>query len=1013
MHAPRTATGRRRAATVAASIVVALGATTLSAMPALADETTSVVSESLSSWYLGETRSAGHNVLVGAGLHVWTDPSDNGNQQSKAAAYRAISVPLADLGEPSIDFASYSGVRPSIQLGVDKDGNGTWDGYVVGEPWAYGDGNWWSSKSFGIASGAGYTSFGTLAQFSAANPDAVVTSFGYSLGSGVVGDAVISKISVANVDYTFRLPTTQPCTTTARALVSTEKSPRGWDFSQSGTGGSSTYVADGLRVATVAPQGSQSKAAGYVATSFALKDAGVPTMDYTSHSGERPGLQMTISLDGAWNGNLVYEPLFDRWWGTRAIPGVPAGPNPGYQKAFGTLDEILAGSQGHEIRVIAVGYSLGANAIGDATIHSITAGCTTYTFSAQKYPTAFEPITRADVATERNTRGWVAGGAGQVEYVDGGVKLSVPGDWAEAWIEHDYDGDLASLGDVVDFAASSEQFVGLHVLTAKGEITFEKDASYAGKWWSTSDFGVDSSWYPSFATLDDFVTANPGLQVSKVRLLYTNAVEASTVIASATFGGVTHAFTAAATSSISASAPAVRVGTAGELAVHVDGGASIPTGAVTVTGAWTASADLVAGRATLTVPSSLPAGSHVVTLSYTGDDATKPSTATMTVEVVKYVGLLAAVGGTVQQGDTFALPVVVMAPGAGSTAGHVTVTDGATVVGQGEIVDGQVTVPVSGLPLGTRTLDIAYAGNAQVAEATTTAQVVVTAKPVPPVVTYASYVFAPDATGSANKSGNLPVQVIVPGASAAGTVTVTEGARVLATATLTSGKASVTLPALTAGTHAVTVRFTPSTTSVAGSTTTAKLVVAKAAATIAATWPASATYGRSATVSVKVLAANGLKATGKVEIREGATVLKRVTLVNGAATAVLPKKLAAGSHRLTAVYLGTSQIASASASRTVKVAKAASKVTYVLGAQRSVLVKVSVAGVSETGTVRLVVDPVAKGAKTLTVAATLTGGRAKLVLPRIVPGAYKVSVTYLGTKDVRSSRSDVRTLNLR
>lgn len=157
-------------------------------------------------WYLGETRSAGNNELVSGGLHVWTTPSGGSyaNEFSKAAGYHTANFDLSAAGTTSIDFApGFSGVRPSLQLGVDKDNNGTWDGYLVYEPWSYGTGNWWSSKNFGINSGMGYASFGTLADYSAANPNAKVTSIGYSLGSGVVGDAVITAIRAGGTTYTF------------------------------------------------------------------------------------------------------------------------------------------------------------------------------------------------------------------------------------------------------------------------------------------------------------------------------------------------------------------------------------------------------------------------------------------------------------------------------------------------------------------------------------------------------------------------------------------------------------------------------------------------------------------------------------------------------------------------------------------------------------------------------------------------------------------------------------------
>lgn len=188
---------------------VAMQITATAPLAVVACTTTSTLnSTSLSGWYLGETRTAGHNELMADGLQVWTDPSGGSytNEFSKAAGYYTTDFALADAGIPDITIASgYTGTRPSLQLGVDKDGNGTWDGYLVYEPWAYGTGNFWSSKNFGISSGMGYTSFGTLNDYLNANPNARVTSMGYSLGSGVVGNAKITKITAGCTNYTFGL----------------------------------------------------------------------------------------------------------------------------------------------------------------------------------------------------------------------------------------------------------------------------------------------------------------------------------------------------------------------------------------------------------------------------------------------------------------------------------------------------------------------------------------------------------------------------------------------------------------------------------------------------------------------------------------------------------------------------------------------------------------------------------------------------------------------------------------
>lgn len=176
-------------------------------------------------------------------------------------------------------------------------------------------------------------------------------------------------------------PAINVCTSVANAPVITNLS--GMAF-EDGTQGSHELVNNALHITTTGPANSQSKSAGYIATDFALKDAGVPNLDYTTTSGASAGLNLTLYANGAWVGNLTYEPLFAKYWTNHAIAGLPAGPNPSYQKAYGTLDEFVTTYDAHgvtDLRIKAVGYSLGSGAVGDGLVNSITAGCVTYTFN--------------------------------------------------------------------------------------------------------------------------------------------------------------------------------------------------------------------------------------------------------------------------------------------------------------------------------------------------------------------------------------------------------------------------------------------------------------------------------------------------------------------------------------------------------------------------------------------------------------------------------------------------------
>lgn len=158
---------------------------------------------------LSDTRATGHYEVVGTGLRVWTESNTS---TDKVAEYVATSRPLAEVGEPSLEYSATVGtIPPGFQLVVDFDGNGTADGILVGEPTFYGN-DWWANNGSaqfvkdGAPShtgGSGSDNHGTLDAWRAAFPDADVLAFGFSLGSGVKGDGTIDAINFAGDRYTF------------------------------------------------------------------------------------------------------------------------------------------------------------------------------------------------------------------------------------------------------------------------------------------------------------------------------------------------------------------------------------------------------------------------------------------------------------------------------------------------------------------------------------------------------------------------------------------------------------------------------------------------------------------------------------------------------------------------------------------------------------------------------------------------------------------------------------------
>lgn len=157
---------------------------------------------------LSDTRATGHYEVVGDALHIYTEGATSSD---KVAEYVASGARLADVGEPSLEYASTVGGVPGFQLVVDFDADGTPDGILIGEPGVYGN-DWWASNGSSQTvkdaapshdGGFGSPNHGTLDQWRAKFPQAAVQDFGFSLGSGVKGDGTLAAIRYDGDRYTF------------------------------------------------------------------------------------------------------------------------------------------------------------------------------------------------------------------------------------------------------------------------------------------------------------------------------------------------------------------------------------------------------------------------------------------------------------------------------------------------------------------------------------------------------------------------------------------------------------------------------------------------------------------------------------------------------------------------------------------------------------------------------------------------------------------------------------------
>ncbi|MBD8062086.1 S8 family serine peptidase [Oceanitalea stevensii] len=150
-------------------------------------------------------------------------------------------------------------------------------------------------------------------------------------------------------------------------------------------------------------------------------------------------------------------------------------------------------------------------------------------------------------------------------------------------------------------------------------------------------------------------------------------------------------------------------------------------------------------------------------------------------------------------------------------------------------------------------------------------------------------------------------------AGASGTVSFRDGDAELATATVEDGTATAVVT-LGAGTRTLSVAFTPDAPQWEASVSAPFTVeVGQAASTTSLRLARSlATYGTETTATVTV-DVTGAAPSGTVELRRDGEVVATGELAvdgsRGTATVTLPRDLAAGGHRLTAVYAGSADVA--------------------------------------------------------------------------------------------------------
>jgi hypothetical protein len=381
------------------------------------------------------------------------------------------------------------------------------------------------------------------------------------------------------------------------------------------------------------------------------------------------------------------------------------------------------------------------------------------------------------------------------------------------------------------------------------------------------------------------------------------------------------------------------VGTAVTISVSFtapSGTTATPTGTVTFKD-WSKvlnSVTLNSRGATQLTVSSLSAGTHSITATYTGDahfNAVTSAALNLSVasKVTSKLSTPYASNAHPTAGTAVTISVSFTAP-SGTTAtptGTVAFKDGSTVLGSVALNSrGATQLTVSGLSAGTHSITAIYTGDAHFnAISSTTLSLTVAPKKVTPRVSSPSF---SNAHPSAGTRVTISVGLTVPTGTKAtpgGSVTFKDGSTFLGTVSLTSrGQASITISNLAAGSHSIVAVYggdghfnavTSSASLTVNKPAPVKTAVQLSAPGVSVSQP---TASRPVTfvVSYSLSSTSAFTPGGTVTFKDGSTVLGTVPLNAFGQTTLSVSGLTAGTHSITAVYSGDAHFLGASSSAT-------------------------------------------------------------------------------------------------
>jgi hypothetical protein len=548
----------------------------------------------------------------------------------------------------------------------------------------------------------------------------------------------------------------------------------------------------------------------------------------------------------------------------------------------------------------------------------------------------------------------------------------------------------SSYNQTVSFTASVSSASG----TPTGTVTFTDGATQLGT--ATLAGGIATSSSSSLAVGSHTITAsyggNSNFTSSSATITQTVNQATSSIVLTSSGSPTVYGQNVTLTASIAPQNGGVCTGSV----TFSDGGTTLAT------------VNAVGNSASFST-TSLAAGTHSITATYSGDSNFSRSTSSPIAQVVNPAATTVALTSSRNPsylGQPVTFSATVTGQNGGAVSGTVAFKQGGTTLATVTLLNGQAAYTTTSLTAGTHAITAVYSGDSN--DLPSTSAVVDQVVDSLPAATTTQLV----TSGSASFIGQT-VTFTATITSAYGpipngeTVTFYDGASAIGTGLTTGGVATFQTASLSVKTHTIKATYSGDANLKSSSGRVTQAVSLYASTTTVTSSPNPSSYGQTIELTATVTSGVPGGLIGTVTFKNGATTLGTGTLSGDTAT-LSTTKLAVGSFTITATYSGDTQVgpSSGTVTQTVNQAMTTTAVSSSVnpsGAGQKVKFTATVTSLttSPTGTVTFM-----DGSTTLGTG-TLAGGKTSFSTSTLSAGPHNITAVYNGTANIEGSTSAV------